>query len=274
MKMPDFTNENDAKMFLINFFEDFLKRLEEAKNFEEKVKIFRDFNMSDFDAEGRILNGKPVKDYQEYQNAKSLILDFFNWLEKNKNFNVFSVSTSDNFYNNMHGDKTLMVAKLIQLLPSLPIDLQTYFILNIYRTTYELNFKNMSLLINELRRKQNKNTVDYYNLENLKNEFQDYPQINSLLNYFKNDLRNPIAHEGWFIKNGWVWTNNKGVEKKQDLLEISKQVYDLFYFRVALTTYLMNQFPNIIKNKDITPEQITRFIEGIKNKLKELENGN
>jgi len=57
------------------------------------------------------------------------------------------------------------------------------------------------------------------------------------------------------------------------MLEISKQVYDLFYFRVALTTYLMNQFPNIMKNKNITQEQISKFVESIKNKLKELENG-
>ena len=268
--MPSFTNENDAREFLINFFEDFLKKIEEEKCFEKKVEIFREFNMSDFNAEGQLLNGKPIRDCQDYQITKSLIINFFNWLEQNKNINVFNASNADNFYNQMYGEKTLMVAKLIQLISSLPQDLQIYFILNIYRTTYELNFKNMCLLIDQSRTNRGVN-VSEYSIQNLEDEFRDYPKIEEIMKYFKNDLRNPIAHEDWFIKNNWVLTRNKKDENKKDLQEISMQIYDLFYFRVALTTYLLEQFPNFMKNIKITNEQISKFVENIKLKLNELK---
>jgi hypothetical protein len=129
----------------------------------------------------------------------------------------------------------------------------------------------MTLILHEHLKKQNKKTNDFYYIDTFKTEFNDYSKIDDLLNYFKNDIRNPIAHENWFVKDGWVWTKNKGVEKKQDMLEISKQIYNLFYFRVALSTYLLEKYKDFAKNKNITPEEITKLIEGIKKKLKELE---
>jgi hypothetical protein len=269
--MPEFTDPDQAKKYLIGIFKELIRRMEEAKTHDERVKIMKEFDMAQFTAEDQLLNGKKVQDYQEYKDAKSLVYDFFNWIETQKGINVFKASHEDPFFNEMQGNKTLMVAMLIQLLNVLPQELQAYFILNIFRTTYELNFKNMTLILHEHLKKQNKKTNDFYYIDTFKTEFNDYSKIDDLLNYFKNDIRNPIAHENWFVKDGWVWTKNKGVEKKQDMLEISKQIYNLFYFRVALSTYLLEKYKDFAKNKNITPEEITKFIEGIKKKLKELE---
>jgi len=271
--MPQFTDPNQAKDYLIGVFKELIKNIEEAKTHREKVKIMKEFNMIQFSAEDQPLNNKKVKDYPEYQKAKSIVYDFFDWIESQKGINVFKASHDDKFFNEMHGEKTLMIPMLIQMLPSLPIQLQAYFILNIFRTTYELNFKNMALILHKHLEKQNKKTSDFYYLGTFKTEFDDYPKIDELIDYFKNDIRNPIAHENWFVKSGWVWTKNNGIEKRQDMIEISKQIYELFYFRVALTTYLLGKYKDFAKDKDITPEQVTKFIGGIKIKLGELENG-
>jgi len=270
--MPQFTDPNEAKKYLIGVFKNLIKKIEETKTHDEKVKIIKEFDMAQFTAEDQLLNGKKVKDHQEYQNAKAIVYDFFNWIETQKGIDILKASFGDKFFNEMSGDKTLMVGTLISTLNSLTSDLQAYFILNIFRTTYELNFKNMTLILHEHLKKQNKKTNDFYYLDTFKTEFNDYPKIDDLLNYFKNDIRNPVAHENWFVKGGWVWTKNKGVEKKQDMLEISKQIYELFYFRVALFTYFSDRCNGFVKDKNITPEKISDLIEGIKRKLKELEN--
>src|SRR3989344_8290041 len=270
--MPQFTDTEQAKTYLVGVFKNLIKKIEEAKNHEEKVKIMKEFDMSEFSAEDQLLNDKQVKDYKEYQEAKSIVNDFLGWVQDNKGVDVFKESHEDKFFNEMHGNKTLMVGMLIQLLNALPQELQAYFILNIFRTTYELNYKNMALILHGHLKKQNKKLSDFYYLDTFKTEFADYPRIDELLLYFRNDIRNPIAHEGWFVKNGWVWTKNKGVEKKQDMLEISKQIFELFYFRVAFSTYLLDKYRDFAKYKEITPEHIKKFVEGIKLKLKELKN--
>lgn len=269
--MPQFKNPDQARDYLIMAFKEIITKMENAKTPEDKIKIMKEFDMTQFTAEDQLLNGKKVVEYQEYQNAKSLVYDFFNWIETQKGINIFKASHEEPFFNEMHGNKTLMVAMLIQVLNVLPQELQAYFILNIFRTTYELNFKNITLILNAHLKKQNKKTNDFYYIDTIKTEFGDYPKIDELIKYFKNDIRNPVAHENWFVKDGWVWTKNKGQEEKQDMLEISKEIYNLFYFRVALSTYLLEKYKDFAKNKDITSEQVSKFIESIKNKLNELE---
>jgi hypothetical protein len=271
--MPQFNDPDQARKYLIGVFKKLVENMSKAKSHEEKVKIMKDFDMIQFSAEDQLLNNKKVKDYKEYQDAKTLIWDFFNWVETDKGIDLFKASHEDPFFNEMHGNKTLMVAMLIQTLNFLPEELQAYFILNIFRTTYELNFRNMTLILHSHLQKQNKKTNDFYYIDTFKTEFSDYPRLSDLLNYFRNDIRNPVAHENWFIKNGWVWTKNKGIEKKQDMVEISKQIYELFYFRVALSTYLLEKYKDFAEKKGVTPEQVSKFIEGIKLKIKELENG-
>ena len=129
----------------------------------------------------------------------------------------------------------------------------------------------MTLILHEYLKNQNKKTSDFYYIDTFKTEFNDFSRIDELLEYFKNDIRNPVAHENWFVKNGWVWTKNKGVEKKQDMLEISKQIYDLFFFRVAMSTYLLEKYKDFAKNKNITPEEVVKFVEGIKVKMEEIK---
>lgn len=272
MMIPQFTDPDQAKSYLIEVFKKLIKEIEEARTHKGKVRIMKEFNMAQFNAEDQLLNNKKVRDYPEYQKAKSLVCDFFNWIENQKGIDLFKVSHTDKFFNEMQGNKTLMIAMLIQILNFLPQELQSYFILNIFRTTYELNFKNMTLILHEHLKKQNKKTSDFYYMDTFKTEFNDYPKIDELIGYFKNDIRNPIAHESWFVKNDWVWTKNKGIEKKQDMIEISKQIYELFYFRVALSTYLLEKYKDFVRNKNITPQHISKFINGIKIKLKELEN--
>ncbi len=272
--MPQFTNTEEAKIYLINVFKKVISDIEQAKTHQEKVKIMKEFDMTEFNAEEQLLNGKKVRDYQEYQKAKSLVDDFFNWIEKQKKISILKASHEDKFFNEMQGNKTFMIALLIQILSQLPNqDLQAYFILNIFRTTYELNFKNMALILNEYLKKQSKKTSNFYKIDTLKDEFSDYSRIDELMNYFRNDMRNPVAHEDWFVKSGWVWTKNKGAEKRQDMMEISKQIYELFYFRVALTTYMLNSYKDFAKSKEATPEQVSNFIKGIKLKITEIENG-
>lgn len=269
--MPQFTNPDQAREYLIGVFKKLIEDIEKAKTHEEKVRIMREFDMTEFNAENQLLNNKKVKDYPEYQKAKSLVCDFFIWIENQKGVNVFKASHEDGFFNEMHGSKTLIIAMLIQTLNFLPQELQAYFVLNIFRTTYELNFKNMTLILHEYLKNQNKKTSDFYYIDTFKTEFNDFSRIDELLEYFKNDIRNPVAHENWFVKNGWVWTKNKGVEKKQDMLEISKQIYDLFFFRVAMSTYLLEKYKDFAKNKNITPEEVVKFVEGIKVKMEEIK---
>ena len=270
--MPNFTSPEQANEWLIVKFEDILKKMEGARNHEEKVKFMKEFDMQELKAENQPLGDKQVKDYPEYQKAKSLVYDFFDWVEKQKGINIFKASYENPFFNEMQGNKTLSIAMIIQILPLLPIELQAYFILNIFRTTYELNFKNMALILHESLKKQGEKTFDFYDLDIFKREFQDYPMLNELLEYFKNDLRNPIAHEDWFVKNGWVWTKNKGQEQKQDMNEISRQIHELFYFRVALSTYLIDGYRDFAKNIQVTPQQVNDFVTNIKAKMEEIKN--
>jgi len=144
MTIPNFTSKEDATEWMIKKFEEILQSIENAKTHEEKARLMREFDMTQFNAEEQILGDKQVKDYQEYQKAKSLVYDFFDWIEKTKSINIFKVSHSSPFFNEMQGGKTLVIAMLIQLLQQLPMELQAYFILNTFRTTYELNFKNMA----------------------------------------------------------------------------------------------------------------------------------
>jgi len=269
--MPNFTDPEEASKYLINRFEDIIKSIETAPNHEEKAKIMKEFDMSQFKAEDSLLNGKPVKDYEEYQRAKQLVYDFFNWIEKQKGVNVFKASHNDPFFNEMQGNKTLSVAMLIQTLPILPVELQAYIMLNIFRTTYELNFKNLTLILHESLKKQQKKTFDFYKLKTFKEEFKDYPRIERVMYYFKNDIRNPIAHEDWFVKNGWVLTKNKGQEQKQDMMELSRQIYELFFFRVALSTYLLEKYRDFAKSIQVTPQMVNKFISELKIKIEELK---
>lgn len=271
--MPNFTDPEQANEYLIGKFEEIIKSIENARNHEEKVKLMKEFDMTQFKAEEQMLGDKQVKDYPEYQKAKPIVYDFFEWVEKQKGIDVFKVTHESPFFNEMQGSKTMSIAMLIQMLPVLPIELQAYFVLNVFRTTYELNFKNMSLILHASLKKQGKKTLAFYYIDQFKNEFQDYPQIDKLMEYFKNDIRNPIAHEDWFVKNGWLWTRNKGIEKKQDMNEISQQIYELFYFRVALSTYLLEKYKDFAKNIQVTPQQVKDFVKSIKAKIKEIKDG-
>jgi hypothetical protein len=129
----------------------------------------------------------------------------------------------------------------------------------------------MALILHESLKKQQKKTFDFYKLEMFKEEFKDYSKIDEIIEYFKNDIRNPIAHEDWFVKNGWVWTKNKGQEQKQDMMNISKQIYELFFFRVALSNYLLEKYRNFAKCIQVTPQKVNEFISNLKIKIKELK---
>jgi len=272
--MPQFTDPNQAKSYLVGVFKKLIKDIEETKTHQEKVKIMEEFNMTQFTAEDQPLGDKTVKDYPEYQKAKNLVYDFFKWIEENKKIDLLKAMHEDPFFNESQGVKTMLIAMTLQILQAVSTEMQVYLVLNIFRTTYELNFKNMTLILNEVFKKEGKQTKPFYYIDTFENEFVDYPRLDEVKNYFKNDIRNPIAHEDWFVKNGWLWTRHKGLEKKQDMMEISKQIYELFYFRVALSTYLLGKYKDFAKDKDITPQHVSKFIEGIKTKLKELENGN
>lgn len=273
MDIPNFSSEREARDFLINFFEEFLDRIEKAPTIEEKIKLFKELNLSSLGLEEQILNGKPIKDNPDYQLTKSLLLDFLNWLENEKKINIFEASNQDVFYNNMYGERTLLIAKIIQLLHSFEGDLKIYLILNIYRTTYELNFKNMCFFISSSREKRQVNKSDFYSFENFKNEFEGYPKIHDLLTYFKNDIRNSISHEDWFFKNGGLHLKNNNVEIERNLEDVTNQIYNLFYFRVALTNYLLDKFNNFMKSKELNEEIINKTLQGIKLKIYELKNG-
>jgi hypothetical protein len=270
--IPSFTSAEQAKEYLIKSFREVINKIEGAKTHGEKVKVIKEWDMTQYSAEDQPLENKPVKDYPEYQKAKTLVYDFFNWVESQKGVNIIKATHEDPFFNEMSGNKTLMIAELIQMLPYLPVELQAYFVLNIFRTTYELNFKNLTLILNEYLKRQNKKTSDFYYMDDFKTEFADYTKMNDLLEYFKNDIRNPVAHENWFIKNEWVWTKNKRIEKKEDMLEISKQIYELFYFRVALSTFMLEGYRKHTKDKSMSTEQVSKFVEGIKQKIQEIEN--
>jgi len=56
------------------------------------------------------------------------------------------------------------------------------------------------------------------------------------------------------------------------MLEISKQIYELFYFRVALSTFMLEGYRKHTKDKSMRTEQVSKFVEGIKQKIQEIEN--
>jgi len=271
--IPQFTNPDQAKNYLAEVFKKLIEDIEKAKTHEEKVKIMKEFDMAQFNAESQPLGNKIVSDYPEYQKAKNLVYDFFKWIEENKKIDILKATHEDPFFNESQGEKTILIAMTLQILQGAPIEMQVYLILNIFRTTYELNFKSMILILNEVLKKEGKQTKQFYYIDNFENEFVNYPKLYEIREYFKNDIRNAVAHEDWFVKNGWLWTRYKGEEKKRDMMEISKQIYELFYFRVALSTYLLEKYRSFAKDKNITPQHISKFIEGIKIKLKELKNG-
>jgi len=270
MGMPAFTNSQDVIQFMIEFFDDYLKKLKSAGSPQEQIRIFQELDMLQFGAEEQILNGQKIKDNPDYQKAKEIVFDFLDWVHKTRNIDIVDVSHKDKFFNELQGGRTLLIAQLIQNIKEMPIELQEYFLMNIFRTTYELNFKNMELILHEVFIKKEK-IKDYYDLSDFKNEFADYLRFNEILDYFKNDIRNPIAHENWFVKNGRLWTKNKAEEKKRDFMEISKEIYTIFFFRVAVVTYLMSHYKDFAKSIKIKPEEIKVKIENLEKKINELK---
>jgi len=173
----NFPNLNsNAKEQLIEKFEKIIQNIKKAKSLEEKKRLMAEGIKLQFNIEEQILNTKKIKDYPEYQKCKELIYDFFNWVENRIRINIFEATYEDKFFNEVHIERTLTIASLLQILNFLPIELQAYFVLNIFRTTYELNFKNMTLILHKCRKRGSNSGKRFYSLDDFKSEFKDYPK--------------------------------------------------------------------------------------------------
>lgn len=272
MGIPNFQTKEESDTFLVKTYEEIIKKVEQASSYQEKEKILKEFEISKLNAENTLFKNEKIKDNENYKKIKKTIYEFLEWIEKERKVNVFNIIYKDNFYIKNEGFKFPVIANLLSLIPQAELGVKIYLILNTFRTVYELNLKNLVIILDNLLKESGRPTKKFYDFRDIDKEFSDYPNIQEIKKYFANDIRNPIAHEDWFLENNLIKMKDKGIEKNFSVEEIFLQIHDLFFFKVAIKSYVLEGCEKIIKEKDLIPHQINSLIDIFKKKMKEIKN--
>lgn len=269
MEIPNFKTQEEADTFLIKTFEEIIENVEQAQSHKEKEKILKEFDMTRLNPEEQSMGVKKIKDDKNYQKIKKDLYELFEWIEKERKVNVFNLVYKNKFLIKNQNFKFPLILNLINnFLQTTKLDVKIFLLLNIFRMVYELNLKNLIVILDNILKDSKRPIKKFYDFEDIYNEFRAYPHINIIKSYFANDIRNPIAHEDWLLENNQIVIKDK-VERIFSMEELSLQIYELFFFRVALQSYIIEKFDKW--EKPFTPQQINSLLDGFKKKIEEIK---
>jgi ribosomal protein S8 len=275
MDTPSFKDYEEADEFMYKRFRDALNRLKNANTHEERISALKSSNLIEgINFEEILVGDRKIKDYEEYQRVKKLVFNFFNFITEERKINLIQAFYKDNFHSSVENFTMILIGDLFKTLQTINNEkVQSYLILNIFRTIYELNLKDTFFIYKEILEKKNKEAkkASDYSFRDLEIEFMDYPEIEKIAEYFRNDLRNPIAHEEWFLNEKIVYMRNKEEIKKYDLDIIASEIHELLFFRVAVLSCLMKNYDKIVE-KINTPEQIKALIKNLEDYIGVIKN--
>ena len=256
----------------IRKLDDIIETIEKAPTHEEKVKAIKNFpSLPGMEIDKLVVNGKQLEEYDDYQKAKKIVFGFLGWLEK-EGVNVFdALQQRDDFFVKVRSTKLFEIAVLIGSLNQVDFAIQPYLLLNTYRTIYEVNHKILTLLVEEYDKKKGTPPLKEYFWSHIKQRFCSGDFFDELSEYFDNDLRNPIAHEEWLVKDDKIFLRWKGDIKEVEFKEIAQKVYQLFFLIAVLQLYLYKGYEIFASNKQVTPQVISIILSGLKKQRAELE---
>ena len=272
MEISNFKTEEEADTFLIKIYEEIIEKIEQTSSYTEKEKILKEFDILKLNSENALFGAEKIKDNEDYKKTKKIIYKFLEWIEKERKVDVFKIIYKDSFYIKNQNFKFPLIANLLKLIPQSKLEVKVYLILNTFRTTYELNLRNLIVILDNLLRNSGRPTKKFYEFKDFYEEFSDYLNIQDIKKYFANDIRNPIAHEDWILENNLIKMKDKGIEKSFSIRELSSQIYELFFFRVAIQSYVMEGCKRLIETKNLTPQQIDSMIDIFKEKIEDIKN--
>lgn len=279
MTMPQFNSVEEANTWMKEKLKLVDTNLDNAKSLEEKQKILIDFDFQEIKAEEqpspKWFSLIKIKDTPEYKEIKSLIQDFFNWIEKNNKIIAPLEVYLNLFFAENESSKMILIAEQLKRYSSLtPIE-QVNTMLSILRALYELNLKMLILILEASLRKQNKSTNKHFELKDFLKEFAQYPNKDKLENCFKNYLRNPIAHESWVFRGeDKIIFMNKGKETEQSIFEIGDEIGSLILFKVAFQCCAIEKYKDILINYKLSEEEINKIHQNFKVGLDKFEKSN
>lgn len=257
----------------LSHFDNLINAMEKAPTHKERVDMIKGFpSFPGMQIEEMTVNGVKLKDSEDYKKALDITNNFFGWLEK-EGVNVFdALQQRDQFFTKIRSNKLFEIAILLGSLTEVNVRIQPYFLLNTYRTIYELNQKHLCLLAKEWDVvKKNNNSPKEYQRKHIISRFSPGDSFDDLLAYFPNDLRNPIANEDWLVNGDKFVLREDGQIKEVSFMEISKQAFQLFYLISTFQVYLYKGYESFAKNKNVTPEILKNILEGLKREKKALE---
>jgi hypothetical protein len=266
MVMPQFKSLDEAKDYFSEKISEVLRKIEGAKTPEEKLEYYLEFISKEFELEVQVLGNVQIKDIKEYQDIKKVVFDFLTKIEQNFKVNFFIELNKDQFETDNINYKLPLMVPLINLTQTLPLESKDYILLNLFRTTYELNLKPLKTILKSVLIKEGKKLFNGINFWQIFMKEFNYPEAQGIRDFFINDIRNPIAHEDWFLDKGGniKLRDNQGQIVSYNDNQISLEIHKLFFLRVAITSYLMKSSMEFTKSKITTKEEIDNLIEGFK----------
>lgn len=276
MNAPKFNSFEEANLWLKERFKKLVADFEKSTNLEEKKKILREFDFEEINAEEQPspiwFSLVKIKDTPEYQKIKSLLKDFFDWVERNNKINAPLEVYLNSFFAENQSSKMVLIAEQLKRYSQLTQLEQVNAMLSILRLLYELNLRMLIIILEASLKKQNKPTNKHFELKNFIEEFKDYPKKNELEKCFKNFMRNPIAHESWVFRGEEkIVFMNKGVETEFSIFQIGEEIGNLILFKVAFQSCALEKYKEILTTSQIAEDQVNKIYQNFKRGLDNLE---
>lgn len=265
-------SEEQAREWLKNRFHELVSELDNSKSLDEKKKILQDFDFREIDAEEQSSPfgfGK-IMDLEKYKKVRKLLKDFFEWIEINQKINASLEVYLNTFFTENQSSKLLLLAnKIKKMLNQTPLE-QIDMMLNSYKSVYELNLRMLIIILEESLKKNNMKITDNLGLKEFKSTFKEYPKINKLRGFFKEYLRDPIAHENWLYEKDEIIFLYKDKKIRKNPVEMVQEFGDLMFFKIAFQSCAIEQYKQLLHSPCITEAQINKLHENFRLTLNRL----
>lgn len=270
MTIPKFSSTEEGKAWLKDKITSFVESYSLANNLEEKRQSLRRFSLNDFKAEeieNPLIFGVPVSQSEEYIKIKSLLNDFFIWVNKKRKINPRFEIYLDQFFSKSHAQKMIIIAENLKRFPFLTELDQVKTVLDTYRMIYEVSLNHLKTILEIIFKKENVSIKRDFDLNILKNQFINYPKIDELLDLFDNKSRNPLGHESWNYENGILLFKTKGVVEKVKIEYIVSEIMGHIMFHMAYQALAIEGYQEIVKNDQLSEEQMDKLYISFKDRL-------
>jgi len=156
MDMPSFKDYEEADEFMYKRFRDTLNRLKNANTHEERINALKSFSLIEgINIEEIPVGDRKIRDYEDYKKVKKLVFNFFNFIAEKRKMNLIQAFYKDNFHSSVENFTMILIGDLFKTLQTLDNEkVQSYLILNIFRTIYELNLRDTFFIYKEILEKK------------------------------------------------------------------------------------------------------------------------